>query len=215
VSLFEQTVAAGITNLDALINGVYGFGAPGELSVVGAMGSVAPPPVVITTTGTVTSGSFTVLSGTKPAATIQWNSTAAQCQAALAAIGLSSVCTGGPLPGTGINVVLTDASLTLGVNSLGGTTPVPVVTPPAGWGVSALQTVAVVDRLQNYNVIATWQGSGTVQIQNSSGVSQLSMTAPGQYFVGSLPTQVKFAITAGAPIGVIVQVFAVSKGAGF
>jgi hypothetical protein len=82
-------------------------------------------------------------------------------------------------------------------------------------GTSSLITLLQVDRLQSNLVEASWSGSGTVQVQNSSGVSQLSMTAPGRYSIASLPSQVLIKVTAGAPTGVAVKVIALHKGAGF
>lgn len=96
----------------------------------------------ITTTGVPTGGSFTVavtpsggvLVTTGP---IPYNATAAQVQAAIAAVVPGSVevfCGGGPLP-TGVTVTLSGSgsgkshTLALGANNLtGGTSPVPVFT---------------------------------------------------------------------------------------
>jgi hypothetical protein len=111
--------------------------------------------------------------------------------------------------------------LTAGANAVGapalsnvvGVVGTQAASTPAG--TSALQTLQVVDRLQSYLVESSWSGSGTVQVQNSSGVSQLSMTGPGRYAVASLPTAVKFVITAGTPTNVNVKIIALHKGVGF
>jgi hypothetical protein len=96
----------------------------------------------LTITGTATAGNA-VFSGqpyTYGAAslfTLQWNSTAAQAQAALDAVyGVGNTkVTGGAWPGTGLAVTFIGAlsaqpvpAITVSANNLTGTTPVPVVT---------------------------------------------------------------------------------------
>jgi hypothetical protein len=75
----------------------------------------------ITTTGTVTAGTFTLTFGGQTTAALPYTATASQIQTALLAlssIGTGNVsCAGGPLPGTGVTVTFT-GSLGVAVRTL-------------------------------------------------------------------------------------------------
>jgi hypothetical protein len=114
----------------------------------------------ITITGSPTGGSFTLTFGGQTTSALPWNATAAQVQAALNALSSiggfsdlamagSVVCTGGPLPGTGIVVTFAGAlagesqSVITHTDSLtGGSSPVVVITHTTS------------------GVTATWRGVG-------------------------------------------------------
>ena len=88
----------------------------------------------ITITGTATGGNFTLTYSGVSSGAISWNATPTQVEAALLTIpalaALAPTFAGGPLPGTGITMTTPGqpAVLAVGVNSLTGTTPAPVVT---------------------------------------------------------------------------------------
>ncbi len=93
----------------------------------------------LTITGSPTGGTFTLTYAGQTTATIAWNANAATVQAALSAlttIGNNDViCTGGPLPATGVVITFINTLgnqalnlITIGTNSLtGGSTPTPAV----------------------------------------------------------------------------------------
>lgn len=95
--------------------------------------------ITLTTTGTVTGGTFTLTYGGQTTEAIAYNATASAVQTALAAIstiGSGNVtCAGGPLPSTGVTIQFTgtlsgtDAgAMSANSASLTGTTPVAVPT---------------------------------------------------------------------------------------
>lgn len=75
-------------------------------AAIAVASEVANDVQTLTTSGSVTSGTFTLTYGGQTTAALNWNATAAQIQTALQAISSigngNMVCTGGPLPSTGV-----------------------------------------------------------------------------------------------------------------
>lgn len=95
--------------------------------------------ITLTTTGTVSGGTFTLTFGGNTTSAIAYNASAATVSAALvalASIGSGNVtCGGGPLPGTGLTIEFTGTLSGLNVGAMSvdyalltGSTPVVVVT---------------------------------------------------------------------------------------
>lgn len=104
-------------------------------------------------TGTPTGGTFTLTYSGQTTAAIPYNATALQVQTALAAlsnVGAAQVsCSGGPLPGTPVQVAwagtlaIQDVATMTHTDSLtGGTTPAVAITTPTP-GVAPTQTIAL------------------------------------------------------------------------
>lgn len=105
----------------------------------------------VSTTGTVTSGTFTLTYSAQTTAAINWNASAADVQSALIALSnigpLDVVCSGGPLPATPVtitfqaNLAATNVASITSTDSLtGGSTSMSTVTP----GVAATDTFNLV-----------------------------------------------------------------------
>lgn len=118
--------------ITTLLNCAFGFKADGPGGV--------NEKETLTTTGTVTGGTFTLTYSAQTTAAIPWNATAYQVQQALinlSNIGINEVrCSGGPLPATPVVVdfdgtlsgTLTGAPMTATSAGLTGTSPIVVVT---------------------------------------------------------------------------------------
>lgn len=181
---FHQTEAVS----EATIGRLYGFDIyQSQLVPMFAQASNAAQTVSIT--GNPTGGTFTLTYLGQTTAAIPYNATAAQVEAALAAlsnIGAGKVrCSGGPLPGTAITVLLfvTPAALTHTDSLTGGTSPA-VAIANVGTSTNAnfnlvLHKEALILAIRRFKDVP--EGMGAMISQLTDPVSGLSFRMTAQY----------------------------------
>ncbi len=181
---FHQTDAVS----EATIGRLYGFDIY-QSQLVPSFAHSGHAIQTVSITGGPTGGSFTLTFGGQTTAAIPWNATAAQVEAALAA--LSSVgagkvrCSGGPLPGTAIKVLLFTASpgvITHTDSLTGGTSPAVAIADDTTTTANlnfVLQKQAIILAVRQFKDVP--QGLGAMVTQMRDPVSGLSLRMTAQY----------------------------------